>query len=146
MAQTINAVDVVVSLKRPGDTNPIVIGCTQSASFTKTRAMDPATCSASDGHAQFSPGQKSWTGSITAQLRDFTEDELDDNISFDDIMDLIDEGTEVTVNFARKVGGKRYTGNAFVSEVTYDQPETGVVTWSANLTGNTEILAVTPTP
>ncbi|GAB2958987.1 hypothetical protein GCM10027048_27720 [Hymenobacter coalescens] len=145
MAKTINAVDVVFSIKRPTDTNPIILGCTQTATFTKRRAMDSATCSASDGHAQFSPGQKSWDGSVTALLRDFDNDEADENISLDDVLDMLDEGTEITVNYARKVGGRRYTGNAFVSEVTYTQPETGSVTWSANLTGQTELLPVTPT-
>lgn len=142
MAKVVNAVDVVITLKRPGDTDETIVGCAQSFAFTKTRTMDPATCSASGKYAQFSPGQMNATGNITALYRE-PEDEDEEGIFFDDIDDMLEDGTEVTVSFAKTVGGKRYEGPALISELTYTRPETGSVTWNANLQFNGKIAKVT---
>ena len=132
MASVINAADVVVKV------NNIIVGCAQSAQFTVSREMDEATCSASNGWRQVSPGIKSWNGSFTAVFRNFTVAEEATEVSFDDLFDLLDDGTEVTVEYSRKVGGKRYNGKAYISEVSYDQPDTGTVSWTANYEGNGE--------
>ena len=131
MISIVNAKDVVVKV------NDIVVGCAQSADFTVTREMDEATCAASGGWRQVSPGEKSWSGSFSAVFRAFTTAEEEaTNASFDDLFDMLDDGTEVTIEYSRIAGGKRYTGQAFISEVSYSQPESGVVTWTASYTGN----------
>ncbi|MBX0290111.1 phage tail protein [Hymenobacter sp. HSC-4F20] len=131
MASIINATDVVVKA------NNIVVGCAQSADFTVSREMDEATCSSSGGWKQVSPGQKSWSGSFSAVFREFTSGETATNVSFDTIFDLLDDGTEVTIEYTKAAaGGKRYTGQAFISEVSYSQPDKGAVTWTANYEGN----------
>lgn len=131
MSTIINAVDVVIK------SNDIVIGCAQSAEFMVSREMDEAVCSASGGWKQVSPGMKSWSASFGALYRTFTTQEAATNVSFDDIFDLLDDGTPVVVEFGKADGtGTRYTGEAFISEIKYTQPEKGAVTWSANYAGN----------
>jgi Phage tail tube protein len=136
MASIVNATDVVVKV------NSVIVGCAQSAEFTVSREMDEATCSASGGWKQVSPGQKSWSGSFSAVLRNFTTAEEAANVSFDEILDLLDDGTEVTVEYSRIAGGKRYSGQAYLSEVSYSQPDKGAVTWSANYEGNGAFVTI----
>lgn len=141
MPSIVNATNVVIKIDN------VVVGCADSASFTVSRAMDEATCSASNGWKQVSPGQKSWSGSFGAVFREFTEEESGTEVTFDRLFELLDEGTEVTVEYTKKSGGSRYTGKAYVSEINYDQPESGAVTWGANYEGSGafEILAAAPT-
>jgi predicted secreted protein len=138
MARTINAVDVNVSI---GD---VIVGCAKSASLKVSRAMDPATCGASGAWSQASPGLKSWTGSISAQYRIFTQAEAATNVSAQDVFDMLDEGTLVDVEYGTTTSGdQRFKGQAYISGFNYDQPENGAVTWSADLTGNGPITKLT---
>lgn len=131
MASIVNATDVVVKV------NNVIVGCAQSAEFTVSREMDEATCSASGGWKQVSPGQKSWSGSISAVFRSFTDAESATEVTLESVYELLDDGTEVAIEYTRATaGGKRYTGQAFVSELSYSQPDKGAVTWSANFEGN----------
>jgi hypothetical protein len=137
MATVVNAVDVVVTFKPAGAPGEIVVGCAQSFSFTESRAMDPVTCSASNGHAQASPGLISTTGNISAVFRELEDDET--GVVFDDVHDLLHDGT-------LKVGGKRYTGPAYINNLTFTRPDAGAVTWSADLTFNGPITIITGAP
>jgi hypothetical protein len=138
MAQVVNAVDVNFSI---GD---IIVGCAAGATLTVSRAMDAATCGASGGWAESSPGLKSWTGSVSANARKFTDAEQAANVDAFDIFTMLDEGTLVDVEYGTFItGDKRFAGKAFVSGLTWTQPETGVVTWSADLTGSGAITVVT---
>lgn len=138
MAQTVNAVDVTFSI------GAIVVGCATGATLTVSRAMDAATCGASAGWAQSSPGLKSWTGNVSANARKFTAAEAATNVDAFDVFDMLDDGTEVDVEYGTAItGDKRFAGKAFVSGLTWTQPETGVVTWSADLQGNGPITVVT---
>jgi hypothetical protein len=138
MAQTVNAVDVNFSI---GD---IIVGCATGATLTVSRAMDAATCGASGGWAQNSPGLKSWSGSVSANFRKFTTQEAATNIGPFDIFELLDEGTLVDVEYGTIItGDKRFHGTAYISGLTFTEPETGVVTWSADLTGDGAITVVT---
>lgn len=134
LATPINATDVVIKV---GD---VVVGCAQSADFTVSREMNDATCAASGGWSQFSPGQKSWNGSIGAIYREFTAAETATNFGFDDIFDLLDEGTLVTVEYTHAMAGitspTRYSGEAYVSEVKWSKPDKGPVTWSGSFAGS----------
>jgi hypothetical protein len=129
MAQVVNATDVTV------DINDIVVGCAQSFNFTISRAMDPATCGASGDWTEVSPGRKSGSGSIAAQLRKFDTGEAATNVSYEDVYDLLNEGTGVTITYGTTVAGDtRFSGLFYVSNLSWDAPEEGVVTWSADLT------------
>jgi hypothetical protein len=138
MAQVVNAQDVNFSI---GD---IIVGCATGATLTVSRAMDAATCGASGGWAESSPGLKSWTGSVSANYRKFTTAEAATNVSPFDIFTMLDEGTKVDVEYGTALtGDKRFHGEAYVSGLTFTEPETGVVTWSADLTGTGAITVVT---
>lgn len=130
MASPVNAVDVIFSI---GD---VVVGCTTGASFSVTRAMDSATCGASGQWSSKSPGRMDWTGSVSANYRKFSTGEEATNVGIFDIFEILTEGTLIDVEYGTKVtGDKRFKGQAYVSGLTYDQPEEGVVTWSADLDG-----------
>lgn len=138
MAQTVNAIDVNISI---GD---IIVGCSTGATLTVSRAMDAATCGASLGWQESSPGLKSWTGSVSANYRKFDTTEAATNIDPFDIFEMLDEGTKVDVEYGTEAtGDRRFKGQAFVSGLTFTRPETGVVTWSADLTGTGAITIVT---
>lgn len=131
MATNINAIDVIFSI---ADT---VVGCTQSASFSVDRNMTNVTCGASGNWTEKSPGRMDWSGSVSAILRKFTAPEEADNVSIFDIFEILTEGTLVDVEYGTNVtGDKRFKGQAYVSNLAYDQPEEGVVTWSAELAGS----------
>jgi hypothetical protein len=131
LASIINAVNVVVKIGSK------VLGCAQSADWTVTRDMDEATCSASSGWKQYSPGQMAWTGSVNGLYREFTAAELATNVALDELFDTLVDGTAVTVSYEKKDGtGSKYSGEAYISEIKYSQPEKGAVTWSATFTGN----------
>lgn len=140
MARIINAVDVNVSV------GAIIVGCAKSASLKVSRKMDPATCGASGDWEEFSAGRKGATGSIAAEYRVFTAAEAATNVSAMDIFDLLDEGTLVDIEYGTTTTGDiRFHGKAFISGFNYDQPESGVVTWSADLTFSgpiTKVVAV----
>jgi hypothetical protein len=138
MATNVNAIDVNVSI---GD---IVVGCATSFNFGISRAMDPATCGASGDWAEFSPGRKSGTGSIAANLRKFTTAEAATNVSYEDVFDLINDGTLVEVEYGTQVtGDTRFKGNFYVSNLNWAKPEEGAVTWNADLTLSGPIEKVT---
>ncbi|WP_071884448.1 phage tail tube protein [Hymenobacter sp. APR13] len=138
MATIINAVDVVIKV------DDVVVGCAQSAEFTMSREMDEASCAASGGWKQVSPGQKSWSASFAALYRSFTVAEDATQVSFDELFDKLDDGVAVTLEFGKVVtGGTRYSGEAYVSEIKYSQPDKGNVTWNANFTGNGEFVKIT---
>ncbi|TGE05557.1 phage tail protein [Hymenobacter fodinae] len=131
MASIINATDVVTSL------NDVVVGCAQSMDVTVSRTIDPATCSASGGWAQGSPGERSWSGSIGAIVRVFPTAEEAVNISYKDLLSYLVDGTELDFDFT--LGGdlgERYGGKAYLSNLAISKPEAGVCTWSADFTGN----------
>lgn len=129
MAKAVNAIDVNVSF------DDIIVGCATTFNFAISRAMDAATCGASADWSEVSPGRKSGSGSITAELRDFTTAEQASNVSYDNVFDLIDEGTGVEVEYGTKESGDtRYKGLFYVSNLNWQKPEEGVVTWSADLT------------
>jgi hypothetical protein len=131
MANVVNAVDAVFKYKDK------VLGCATSFDYTVTRDQDDATCSESDGWKQSSPGQKSWAASVSGVYRELTTAELATGVSYEDIFDGLDDGEEVTIEFAKKNGlGTRVSGKAYVSEVKFSRPEKGPITWSANFVGN----------
>lgn len=136
MASLLNATDVVVRIDN------VVVGCAQSVDITVSRALDPATCSASGGWAQSSPGERSWSGSIGAVARTFETGEEAANISYDDLLTILTDGTKVELEFSLGTT-KRYGGFAYVSELAFSKPETGVCTWNASFTGDGEYAPVT---
>lgn len=138
MATNVNAIDVNVSF---GD---VIVGCATTFNFAISRAMDPATCGASGDWAEVSPGRKSGTGSISANLRKFTTAEAATNVSYEDVFDLLDEGTLVEVEYGTKVtGDTRFKGNFYVNNLNWAKPDEGAVTWSADLTLTGAITKVT---
>jgi hypothetical protein len=131
MAKNIIASDVVVKIDN------IVVGCAQTAEFTVSREMLDSTCTATGAWKAQTPGQKSWTGSFSAIFREFTVAEAATNVSFDDVFDLVDDGTLVTIEYATTPNGvTRYSGEAYVSEIKFSKPEKDSVTWSASYQGN----------
>ena len=139
MATVVNAKDVVVKL------NDIVVGCAKSAKFDITREMDEATCSASGSYKEFSPGLISWTGSFDSVFRDYVSAETATNITIDNLMDMLVEGALVTVEYGRKAAGStatRYSGSAYISGISYNQPDKGPLTWSANYQGSGELAKI----
>lgn len=137
MARIINAVNVNVSV------GGIIVGCAKSANLKVSRKMDPATCGASNAWEEYSPGRKAATGSIAAEYRIFTTAEAATNVSAVDVFDLLDEGTLVDIEYGTKTtGDTRFHGTAFISGFNYDQPESGVVTWSGDLTFSGPITKV----
>lgn len=132
MASIINATDVVTEIDN------VVVGCAQSMNVSVARTIDPATCSASGGWAQGSPGERSWSGSIGAMARLFTAGaEETANVSYKKLLGILVDGAEVDFSFLLGgEDGERYGGKAFLSNLTIDKPETGIVTWSADFTGN----------
>lgn len=136
MAQFITAKDVTVKF------DEILLGCAQSASLTITREMIPVTCQASNGFSQQTPGNESWSGSIGAVLRLFETAEEATNVSLKKVIDLLQAGTEVDIEYS--FGGLRYAAKAYLSEVAVTSPESGNVTWTANMVGNSRITLVTP--
>jgi len=102
--------------------------------------MDEATCAASGGWKQVSPGQKSWNGSIGAIYREFTAAEVATNFGFGDLLDLLNDGVAVTVEYTHTAAGVtspiRYSGDAYVSEVKWTKADKGAVTWSGSFTGS----------
>ncbi|MBC6988934.1 phage tail tube protein [Hymenobacter sp. BT491] len=130
MASVVNAKDIVITV------DDIVVGCAQSADFTVEADMDAATCAASGGWDQVSSGRKRWSGSISALYRKFETGEQAANISYEDVFDLITEGTKVSITYGTNVtGDTRFGGDAYISNLGFSQPESGNVTWSADLTG-----------
>lgn len=140
MATTINAVDVVIKVDN------IVVGCLQSMDITINRAMDAATCDASGEWDEVSPGRKSSTGSINAAYREFTAAEQAANFGYDDIFDLLDDGTLVNISYGTaNTGQRRYTVPGYVNSLQWSRPETGIVTWSGGFTGSGPVtFAVNP--
>jgi hypothetical protein len=131
MTSIVNAKDVIFAF------NGIVIGCAQATTLTVTQAIDAATCTASGAWSQGSPGVKSWTASVNAIYRQFDSTSAPLNVSGDDVFDAIDSGAEIDIEYGlNTTGSVRYRGKAFVSNWTLSKPETGNVTWSADLTGN----------
>lgn len=131
MTSLVNAKDVIFAY------NGIVIGCAQATTLTVSQAIDAATCTASGAWSQGSAGIKNWTANVSAVYRTFDANSAALNVGADDVFDAIESGAEIDVEYGlNTVGNSRYRGKAFVSNWTLSKPETGVVTWSADLTGN----------
>ncbi len=97
--------------------------------------MDDATCTATGDWAGVSPGRKSASGSMNGLYREFTPAEQAANFGYDDVFDLLDEGTRVTISYGTlNTGQRRYEAKAYISNVQFDRPENGPATWSANFT------------
>lgn len=140
MARVVNAQDVIYAF------NGVVIGCSTSADLTVSRAIDPATCGASGGWAQGSPGLKSWASTVNAYYRQFDDNDTGAHVSAEDVFDLLDDGSEIDVEYGVNTSGtKRFKGKAFLSEFKLSRPDSGNVTWSASLVGNGAIALVTTT-
>lgn len=135
MATILNATDVVVRI------NDIIVGCAQAVDITVSRAIDPASCSASGGWAQGSPGERSWSGSISALARLFEAAEEATNISYDDLLAMLTDGARVELEFSQG-STKRYGGFAYVSELSFSKPESGNCNWSASFAGDGAYAAV----
>lgn len=131
MAKYVNASDMIVSI------GGIVVGCAQATTLTVTRAIDPATCTSSGAWSQGSPGIKSWSTSVNAIYRQVDPSLAANNVVAEDIFDLLDDGTEVDIEYGTNTtGSKRWAGKALISNFTLSKPDSGNVTWSADLTGN----------
>ena len=128
----VNAKDVVFKF------NGKVLGCVKSMNFKITQDTDEVTCGGSGNWKEFTQGFLNWTGGVNSVYREFTPAEEAANVSFDDLFDIIVDGSQlVQVEFAKKSGsGTRYHGNAIMNELSYDAPEKGAVTWSANFIGS----------
>lgn len=138
MATAINAVDVVVKVE------DIVVGCLSSFDFTIERALDSAACAASGGWSEVSPGRKSASGTLNGVYREFTSAEQAANFGYDDLFDLIDEGTKVGISYGTlNSGQRRYNVSGFLGNVQFSQPESGSVTWSANFTASGPVTPTT---
>ncbi len=138
MAKTINAVDVVIKVDN------VVVGCLQSMDLTIERDMDPASCASSGEWDEVSPGRKRSSGSINAAYREFTSDEQAANFGYDDIFDLLDEGTKVNLSYGTTTSGSsRYTVPGYVNNLAFSLPETGIVTWSGGFTGSGPVVRAT---
>ena len=131
MAKYVNASDMIISF------GGIVVGCAQATTLTVTRAIDPATCTSSGAWTQGSPGIKGWSTSVNAVYRQVASGDAASNVVAEDVFDLLDDGTEADIEYGTNVAGdKRFAGKALISNFTLSKPDSGVVTWSADLTGN----------
>lgn len=140
MAKYVNASDMIISL------GGIVVGCAQATTLTVTRAIDPATCTSSGAWTQGSPGIKSWNTNVNAIYRQVASADAAANVVAEDVFDLLDDGTEVDVEYGTNATGqKRWKGKAFISNFSLGKPESGNVTWSADLTGNGALALVDAT-
>lgn len=130
MATTINAVDVVIKVDN------VTVGCLQSMDITIERDMDPSTCAADGIWESVTPGRARSSGSLNGVYREFTSAEQAANFGYDDIYDLLTEGTQVNISYGTmNTGARRYTVPAFIQNLQFSKPETGSVTWSAAFTG-----------
>lgn len=138
MAKTINAVDVVIKV------DDVVVGCLQSMDITVERDMDSATCADSGEWDEFSPGRKRSSGTINGAYREFTAAEQAANFGYDDVYDLLDEGTKVNISYGTlNSGARRYTVGGYVNNVKFSRPETGIATWSAGFQGSGAVTHTT---
>ena len=131
MATVINAVDVVIKVDN------ITVGCLQSMDISVERDMDAATCSDSGSWDEVSPGRMRASGSINGAYREFTPEELATNFGYDDIFDLLTEGTKVNISYGTmNTGKRRYSLPAFLNSVGFSRPESGIATWSSGFQGS----------
>lgn len=130
MAQVINAVNVVVRV------DGVVVGCLQSMDFTIERDIDPTTCAASGIFESGSAGRARSSGTLNGVYREFTQAEQAANFGYDDLFDMLMEGTSVDISYGTaNAGQRRYTVPALINNLQWGLPETGAVTWSAGFTG-----------
>lgn len=129
MATTINAKDAVIKV------DSTVVGCLQSFDFTIERDMDDSTCSADGDWKSVTPGRMGASGSFNGVYREFTQAEAAANFGYNDVYDLLTEGTKVNIEYGTEnTGQRRYSADAYISNLQFSKPETGNITWSSNFT------------
>lgn len=122
-----------VLLKKDG----ILVGCSQSASFSVTTDVKETVCQATGAWRAIATGRKSWTSSFQALARKFgTVEEQAANVSFKQLLAELVAGTQVEIEF--DVAGESFGGSGYITEISFDKPEDDFVTYSVTIEGNGE--------
>lgn len=122
----------------------IAVGCAKEVSIKVAAGSEDASCKATAGWAEFIPGQKSWSASVSGIKRIFTGDDADDNYSATQFFSALTGGTKLTIAFGTStVGEQQYTGDCYVTSFEETGPQDGAATFSVELNGTGALALVT---
>jgi len=108
----------------------VAVGQSKDFSISIDSDMIDATTKDSNKWKEFLAGDKGWTADVEA-LVDFAQSE-----GFSECFSDVTNGTKITVKFGTEVtGDARWTGDAYVSNLSLNAPMNDVVSYSFSLQG-----------
>ena len=111
--------------------NGVAVGQSKSFTINLNQELIDATTKGSGGWKDHLAGLKDWSADIEA-LVDFGQSE-----GLSECFSDVTNGTSLTVKFGTEVtGDSRWTGTAYVSNLSWSAPMEDVVTYSFSVTGS----------
>ena len=112
--------DVLLTVTKDvgGTPTEVVVGCAVDISLDLDTESDEATCTASGAFKEFEPGQMSWTGGATLNVREARDTDADENVTAENFIDLQIAQTMLNIKFTMGKGASaaKYKGQCFLNK------------------------------
>ena len=137
----INGTDIVVKIKRSGDTDPVAIYCSTSGTLNINVNTVAASCKDSGSWESNVDGTKSWTVDVDGLYQ------VDTEIGFVDLADLVvgagPNDVEIVFGQDTVTGDIYWTGSAVLTSASLTAPDGEIATWSASFVGDGALTKTT---
>jgi hypothetical protein len=116
----------------------VLVGCVTDSTFDVDTETDEATCIASGKFKEYIGGQTGFSLGGTLNVRQATEDDVDENVTAENLLDLQLEGKLIQVRYrlGTVAGSAWYTGAGLITKSSFKGQLKGIATYSISVTGS----------
>lgn len=135
MAREIAGKDMFLYIQKGGEY--VLVGCATDSSINVSTATLSAACKSSGGWSESTPGQKSWTASLSGVYKIYEGSEIADNYSATELFDAIVAGTKIALRFGTpEEGDTQFAGEGYITSWDLTGSAEDFSTYSVEVTGS----------
>jgi predicted secreted protein len=131
--------DIGIAVQKNPDGEFILAGCVTDSTFDVDTETDEATCIASGKFKEFIGGQTGFSLGGTLNVRQATEDDVDDNVTAENLLDIqLSDNNVVQVRYriGSKKGSAWYTGEGIITKSSFKGQLKGIATYAISIQGS----------
>lgn len=117
----------------------VLVGCVTDSTFDVDTETDEATCQASGKFKEYIGGQTGFTLGGTLNVRQATEEDVDENVTAENLLDIqLSDNNVVQVRYriGSKKGSAWYTGEGIITKSSFKGQLKGIATYAISIQGS----------
>lgn len=140
--------DVGIAVEKQVNGTPtfVLVGCVTDSTFDVDTETDEATCQASGKFKEFIGGQTGFTLGGTLNVRQATEDDVEENVTAENLLDIqLSDNNVVQVRYriGSKKGSAWYTGQGIITKSSFKGQLKGIATYALSVQGSGPLVKTT---